>query len=86
MILPTRFLSWIERHNQSKAAACLDGCGKQLFGYSENKTIKIRLIVIDQSNAVVVVSKVSTKPRLTCEKYSADEQMTMFPLTLTSEL
>ena len=69
MILPTRFLSSIERHNQSKTAACLDGCGKQLFGYSENKTIKIRLIVIDQSNAVVV-RKVSMKPQETSERYN----------------
>ena len=71
MILPTRFLSWIEQNNQSKAAACLDrcGCGKQLYGYSENKTIKIRLIVIDQSNAVVV-RKVSMKPQETSERYN----------------
>ena len=34
---------------------------EELFGYSENKTIKIRLIVIDQSNTDV--SKVSMKPQ-----------------------
>lgn len=72
---------------------------EELFGYSENKTIKIRLIVIDQSNTDV--SKVSMKPQEEADlclralnKHSlthisgmfSDKMSDMFWLTLTSLL